>query len=423
MIFVPAIYFSFLSFLLYRRNKCLDIATLIAAMFAVSGIFSVLVDVFDLRYWDSVGYQITPVASAFYCGLVTMCILPFAACSNVKITRIRPIRNKRVLKVVAWISLAWFLASLLFGWESMMRVLTGDMGEMRSGMATESAEKHDWMLSLPSGLRLVITVFNMIFSCSWSLVFLAFFSRYVQKMDSKYFYAFIIASLSGPFQGIVIADRSKTAYWILTLVGMYLLFRPWMTKTEKKSLRRFGTVMVAILSTYLVAMTISRFGWRDAGNNIGGTEGGIVSYLGQVYINFCYFFDSYEPAFTHLGIIFPFTSQYVFGVPSGGTTIQEQMNFLTGHNTNVFYTFIGQIIIGAGREAAIVYSIAYTIISAISLPRIVRRKALGISGLYIYFALSSVLLLGLFGHYYTAAPLTCSLVVMFLLVRLMENEK
>ena len=423
MIFVPVIYFSVLAFYLYRRHKCLDLATLIALMFAVSGGFSVLVDFFDLRYWDSVGYEISPTASMSYCLLVTMCIYPFAICSNVRITLIRPVHNGRLLEILAWTSLVWFLVSLFFGWESMMRVLTGDMGEMRANMSMESAEKHDWMLRLPFTLRFVISGFNMVFSCTWVLIFLAFFSRYVQRLKPLYFYIFIIASLSGPFAGIVIADRSKTAYWILSLIGMYLLFRPMMTKSDRRSLKLFGSVAVAILSSYLVAMTISRFGWRDVGKNIGGTEGGIISYMGQVYINFCYFFDNYEPPFTHLGIIFPFTSQYIFGMPSGGTLIQDQMNFLTGHHTNVFYTFIGQIIIGAGQEVAIAFSIVYTIVSIISLPRIVKKRALLLHEAYQYFALVSVLLLGLFVHYYTASALTCSLVVMYFLIRFIEKSK
>ena len=423
MIYIPAIYFSFLSLLLYRRNKNLDIATFISITFAISGFFSILVDVFELRYGDTVDYQITPIAAAFYCGLLTMCIIPFAVNSNVKIAQIRPIRNVRVLKGIAWMSLVWFLASLLFGWDSVIRVLTGDMNEMRVAVSQETAESYDWMLRLPTPVRFVITVFNMVFGCTWTLIFLAFFSRYVQKLGSKYFYIFIAASLSGPFMGIVIADRSKTAYWILALIGMYLLFSPMMDKAEKKDFKKFGVIIVAMLSSYLAAVTISRFGWRDAGTDIGGTEGGIVSYLGQVYINFCYFFDEYEPPFNHLGIIFPFTSQYIFGVPSGGTVIQEQMNLLTNHQTNVFYTFIGQIIIGAGKTVAIAFCLVYVFFCAVLLPKITKKNRIRLHELYLYFALVSVLLLGVFVHYYTSSLLTCSLVVMYLLIRFMDKGK
>lgn len=420
MIAVPFVYFSLLTFILFRRHKRIDLVTLISSMFAISGFFSILIDYYDLRYWDSVGYEITTIPAIAYCLLLTMCLVPFVVNSNLKLGRFKPIKNEKIIEIVAWGSTFWFLTTLAFGWDSMMHVLTGNMGDIRKSI-TEGGGEQDWMLSLPPLIRLFLSIFNMIFGCSWVLIFLAFFSRYVQRMSSKYFYLFIFASLSGPFIGIVGADRSKTAYWIIAITGMYLLFRKTMTSKERKGAIKMGILIVSILSLYLLMMTISRFGERDVGMGIGGTEGGIVSYLGQNYINFCYFFDNYEPPFTHLGIIFPFTSQYIFGVPSGGTIIQEEMNFLTHHQTNVFYTFLGHVIIGAGKWVAIIFAIVYSILSSMTLPKICRNREVKISSLYLYFALISVLLLGIFVHYYTSSILTFSLLSMFVVVKLMEK--
>lgn len=64
MIYIPFIYFSCLALWTYTRRHVVDMATICSLMFAVSGFFSILVDADNLRYWDSVYYEITPTAAA-----------------------------------------------------------------------------------------------------------------------------------------------------------------------------------------------------------------------------------------------------------------------------------------------------------------------------------------------------------------------
>ena len=165
-------------------------------------------------------------------------------------------------------------------------------------------------------------------------------------------------------------------------------------------------------------MTISRFGERDSG---GGALGSLISYFGQSYINFCYFFDKYDLPYHHFGIVFPFTSQYIFGVPSGGVTIQEEMTWLSHKETGVFFTFIGQMIIGIGQFWAIIMTMAYSFFSFKTLGNINRKNEVDIMSLYLYFAFASVVLLGIFGHYYASPARTFSLVAMYFVMRILRK--
>jgi hypothetical protein len=121
-----------------------------------------------------------------------------------------------------------------------------------------------------------------------------------------------------------------------------------------------------------------------------------------------------------LGIIFPFIGRYVFGLETGGVIIQEQMTLATGYNCGVFYTFIGQIIMGAGQVVAMVFCFIYSLTSFSILPRVTRKSGANISSLFLYFALASVLLLGLFVHYYTSPYITFSLFFFFFTLRFIK---
>lgn len=419
MIAVPFIYFSFLSYLFYRRRRLIDMGMIIAFVYGMSGLFSILIDVFSLRARDSIYYTISAEATFAYCGLLTMCLLPIALNSHTAFRRLKPVSNPQILKLLAWFAVVWFIFTAILSWQNMMNVLTGDMEEYRRQMYADEGQE-SWMLVLPPPIRIVVAIVNSIFGCNWALIFLAFFSRFVQRLHPRFFFMFLLASLSGPMNGIIGANRSATAYWIMSLFGLYLLFRPYMPKQEKRRFVLIAGTIVVLLITYLAAMTLARFGDREYGGDVSGTQGGLISYLGQSFINFCCYFDTYEPPFYHLGIIFPFTFQYVLGIPSGGVIIQEQMTELTGFETGVFYTYIGQIIVGAGKVVAIAFCIVYSVYSSIILPRIVRSQYVSISSLYLYYALASVMFLGIFGHYYTSGTSTFGLIMMYLILRIIK---
>lgn len=419
MIVVPFVYFSLFSFFLYhKKGKKIDLSVIITAMFAVSGFFSILVDLFELRYPDAIGYNISVGATTSYCLLLTLCILPIAKYSHLGITRLNPVRNGNMLKALAFVSIIWLFATFVFGWSSFMRVLNSNMEEARAAVYLGGAEFS--LDNVPTLLRPIMVLLNVIFGCSWIFIFLAFFSRYVQRQPTIFFWMFLFVSLSGPFIGVIGADRSKVTYWIIAAFGIFMLYKPYLQKTEKKKLLIIGVTILSVLVLYLAMMTISRFADRNYGGEVSGTEGGVISYLGQSYIHYCLYFDTYNPPFANFGILFPFTGKYLLGIETGGVVIQEQMSLLTGYKCGVFYTYIGQIIMGAGKTVAIIFCIVYSIFSFITLSSITKKNNISILSLYLYFSIASVQLLGLFIYYYTSPYITFSLFFFYFFLRLIR---
>lgn len=418
MTYIPLVYFGCLSFVLYQRHKQIDIATIVSLIFAVSGLFSVLIDINGYRSYDTYNYEISIVPAALYCILLTLCILPLAKCDIINRIQIKPVSNVKLLKLLSVVSIIWFLLTVYFSWDRFLFILmSGDMAEIRSDLYKGITED-SWMLSLPGPVRFTFSLLNLLFGCPWILLFLGFYSMIGNRIPLFYSYCFLIASLSGPYCGILGVDRSSSAYWIMSAVTLYILFRNQLPSSTKKQLSVLGLVALVGVIAYLAAMTIARFGERDSS---GGALGSLISYFGQSYINFCYFFDKYDLPYHHFGIVFPFTSQYIFGVPSGGVTIQEAMTWLSQKETGVFYTFIGHMIIGIGQFWAIIMTMAYSFFSFKTLGKINRKKEIDIMSLYLYFAFASVVLLGLFAHYYASPAKTFSLVVMYFVMRFLRK--
>lgn len=418
MTFIPLVYFGCLSFFLYKRHKQIDIAIIVSLVFAVSGLFSVLIDINGYRSYDTYNYDISIVPAALYCILLTLCILPLAKCNIINGIQIEPVRNVKLIKLLSVVSIIWFLLTVFFSWDRFLFILmSGDMAEIR-GDLYKGITEDSWMLSLPGPVRFIFSFLNLLFGCPWILLFLGFYSMIGNRIPLPYSYFFLIASLSGPYNGILGVDRSSSAYWIMSAVTLYILFRNQLPSNIKKQLSVLGLVAFVGVIAYLAAMTIARFGERDSS---GGALGSLISYFGQSYINFCYFFDEYDLPHHHFGIVFPFTSQYIFDIPSGGVTIQQEMTWLSHKETGVFYTFIGQMIIGIGQFWAIIMTLVYSFFSFKTMGNISRRKGIDIMSLYLYFAFASVVLLGIFVHYYASPSKTFSLVAMYFVMRILRK--
>lgn len=418
MTFIPLVYFGCLSFFLYKRHNQIDIAIIVSLVFAVSGLFSVLIDINGYRSYDTYNYEISILPAALYCILLTLCILPLAKCNVINRIQIEPVRNVKLIKLLSVVSIIWFLLTVFFSWDRFLFILmSGDMSEIRNDLYKGISED-SWMLSLPGPIRFVFVLINMLFGCPWVLIFLGFYSMIGNRVPLLYSYFFLIASLSGPYNGILGVDRSSSAYWIMSAVTLYILFRKQLSSRINKQISILGLLALLGVIAYLAAMTISRFGERDSS---GGTIESLISYFGQPFINFCYFFDEYDLPYHHFGIVFPFTSQCIFGVPSGGVTIQQEMTWLSHMETGVFYTFIGQMIIGIGQFWAIIMTLVYSFLSFRTLGNINRRREINILSLYLYYAFASVVLLGIFGHYYAGPSKTFSLVAMYFVMRFLRK--
>ena len=421
MISVPFIYFSFLSAILYWNNKRFDFATIISFLFAICGLFSILIDEFGLRSETTVDYIISPTSSFVYCILITINLLPFIIFSNNKIElgTIKKIDNEILLKILAYIAFFWFVLIVIFSLSAAYRVLTGDIAELRADIY-QGLYSGQYMNMLPSYLRLPMVPLNYLFGCHWTLQFMAFFSLYIQKLPKKFFWLFLIPSLSGPWFSILGVDRSGTTYWVISFFFIFVFFKPFMNRIQRKGMIKVMSILVILILSYIAFVTDSRFNERGY-NGVSGNVGGVINYLGQNYINFCYFFDTFDSPLKSLSIIFPFIYRNIFGDDMvGGVVMQQYLTFRTGITTGAFYTYLGQILICAGHVATIMFCFVYSLVSWRSI-RFVRKRIYEPSMVYIYITLSSIIFLGLFVHFYSDFLRTFSVVAFFVIIKLLGS--
>lgn len=393
----------------FKNNKRADLPFLIMLMYTINSFLSIFVDKYNML---GLNYHPSLLSTIVYCGLLTLCWLPFSRYSNQNINKVKAISNTKALKIVAWVSFLWFVIYLYLSKDTLQLVLTGgDMLALR-GMIYKG-ESINVGQGLPVYLHIPFTLANCLFGCSWIFIFLAFFSKFIQKLPNKYFLLFLLTSLSGPLAGIVGVDRSKTTYWIISMVINFLFFSKFMTRKQRTWVMSVLAIFVTGGLIYIANLTTARFDDYDSVAGLSGSFSGILVYLGQSYINFCYFFDTFSPPYHTLAIIFPSFFYFVLGDDLvGGTVLQAHWDLLTGYSTGVFYTFMGHIMIFAGFFVLVVFCVLYSTISNSILKRNVLKGGT-LHSLFMYQALASVMALGLFGHYYASYILTFSLVFFY----------
>lgn len=416
MVAIPFIYFSVLALFFFIRHRKIDLATFISLLYAITGYFSIQL----YGTGSFAGHSMSGWAVLTYCGLISLMIFPIAMTSNAKITSIKPITNVKLFKIVAWVAFGYFVIWALLSLNSIMSILTGDMGEAREAVYQGLTGDGGWMARLPGPIRLVCAGLNMILGAPWIMQFLAFYSITIIKLPIKYFVLLLLVSTQGPLNGIMGADRSATAYWIIGLLACILFFYSFMSKKEKKWISLFSIILIGAFSIYLSAMTTSRF---EDSRAIGGVEGSLIAYFGQNVINFCHFFDTYTAPETTLEMIFPFIHNYILGTGlGGGVGAQEYFSLLTGVETGIFYTFLGQLLFSAGKVPMTIYAVVVSCLSLLMLQHSSKRVA-NMRDCYLQLLFASILFFGLFGHYYAAAGKTFSVIFFYFLISYLCRNK
>lgn len=425
MIAVPFVYFCLLLIHHLAKNKWkVDLASFILLIFTVSGFFSILVDVFKLRSIDTMNYNITPFACLCYLGLLTLCILPFISNTNLAINDLIPIkkRNEIIIKFVAWAFFLYFFLNVVMSWGAITEVLlSDDLSQVRNNHYDDLGEE-SWLSSLPRIVRLPFVLLNLTGGCSWVFIFFAFYGMITQKMRTYYFYLFIIASFNSVIGNILDAGRSAIAYWVISFIACYIFFLPYMDKGQKSLIKKLFIIVGFFAFLFLALVTISRFADRDGGA-VSGTQGSIISYFGQTYINFCFFFDNFTCPIPSPQLVFPFSSKMIMGddfLRVGD--LQELISIYTGYHVGVFYTFLGHIMVTSNRIIMIVYALFFVMLSIVSV-RKTRYRDVKMSTCFFYYLYSSVIFLGIFTHYYGGVSRTFSVAFWGVVLMLLSIEK
>jgi len=190
-------------------------------------------------------------------------------------------------------------------------------------------------------------------------------------------------------------DRSKVFYWLITYGAMIVLFWRRMSKKQHKNISIASLIILSLAISYFLVLTFSRFETYET-----GSKGSMISYAGQSFINFCFFFDKVRYSEFSLQRIFPLFYKLFFHNGINDTvSLNADISLKTGKEIGVFSTFIGDIMVASGKIAGILYCIAFSIVAR-SIIKFRTRRFVYFDQMLFLFCLITIPMLGVFTHFY-----------------------
>jgi oligosaccharide repeat unit polymerase len=259
-----------------------------------------------------------------------------------------------------------------------------------------------------------IKLIDIISPLSYTLMTLAFYMfAFVQGYDKEKT-LFLIASLSAPYYGIMVGGRTQMIYWLLSLVFNYILFRRYLPKPSKNKLFKFLFIVVAFILVYIISVTVNRFSGSDW-----GTNDSLLVYMGQPYLNFCYFYENYNYLTDiNLSRIFPLTDSLINGTFSL-QDYRDDIFYGSGMNIGVFYTFLGDFLVDIGVKGIYIYAIIYLIVTI----SVLHKKLLDLSDLLLVGILFIIPLQGVFYYSFWKKQVTFCALLVFIFSRYIKRLK
>lgn len=395
MIALPFIYFGLWFFVEFRKRG-LDVYSFILLLYTIISLFSILLDVSNAYTTDSCPQMPTlgVIAPFVYIILLTICIHPFSKFNSNYIKQFAGSINEKRFNLVVYLYFGMFLTVLLVSATRIQEILTSNaLAEIRYEMYTgEAVSFYDHLSGLPRYICAICSVLG-----PSSFIMILFFFIGLTHFHKGVLFSIITLcdSLTMLLIAINIVDRSNFAYWGLTFVMCYVLFRKRLTKEAKRKFYILALVLVSLFLAYLVVVTVSRFGERE-----GGALGGIYLYLGQSYINFCNFFNYliFEVPHKPEVVLFPNINTFFLKGPSY-FEFAEKIRPLYHHGVAVFSTFIGLIMSVSGLLVTVLYCLIYGYIVRLVTKR-PRPNSISIKKMILFWVVVLNPVLGLFGYYY-----------------------
>lgn len=349
--FTSAYFFFLFIYILKRRG--LDISACIIGIYMLNAFGSVYLLNTDVEYTNKIP---TLMPTVVYCSMITLVTYPFYKFNSNKVRTLPHVKDK-YFNILSWTLIIGFIfAIFLFKDDIVLRLSMGDdIGKLR-GQGTRDLGNAQAKLSGP--LRLVSNVFMTIISMS-AVSFLLFFYSVSHLHKKWYFNALLFLSTMGCMVASIIGiDRSIFFYWIIEFIFIFILFKPYLSGRVKRVTLFFASIMVGAAVAYLLLLTFSRFEDNPFAS--------IINYLGQSYLNFCWFWDNYDAPIVNIGFFFPILTHFAgidWGAPVEPVSFGWFVESKVGYFVNLFYTFMGTVMLYLGQLAVIPYCICFTIVT------------------------------------------------------------
>lgn len=256
-----------------KRNT-FDSGSFIMVMYIIYAIFSVLV-INDSLF--SVAFAPLTLFPFIYLYVMMMIALVPVINNHLNPTTVIEPANTRLLK---WLSIIIIICSVL----QLPQIISNSSAGIGQILVDEGAGKEVYEETTSNASdsggairNLPAVIFNML---SDVMVFFLFYFL-SQKKHKVICMGLAFAIILSIFIPISMGQRGGVISAFLTVIGAYLLFKPYLSKFINRSITIVGMSLAAIIAVPITAITMSRFG-KEAS----GVSGFISWYIGQATLYF-----------------------------------------------------------------------------------------------------------------------------------------
>lgn len=398
MNYIPAIYFSILTLYLIKKRG-IDASSYISLIYTATSILAVGIDVMGLN--PNLVSLASLLPTILYCILLTLFIIPVAIIDLNSYEGIY-LQNRKLIRWFIYIFFATFVGYTVAYFNDVKFVVTyGDFAELKvNGYEGDGIQ----LTKYPTVIELFLFPIRVLANASVVMIFIFFFN--ITYMKEKWWInaMAIISSTTVIIVGILLIDRSSTFFWVLILGLAVSMFWNNMSAKIKSTAIGFSTILILAAASYAMSVTKDRFEDRD-----GGSEGGIVMYLGQPYYHFCEIWDYYPaPDGITTKSLFSSIHKFILHDFDGTVPYQKEMGLKSNMDLGVFYTHLGSFILSAGKIGPFMITIVYLLIfyylfKECDVFRVVNNKnvkCMPFENLMIMFFLLCIPTVGCINHYY-----------------------
>jgi len=408
MIFIPFIFFTLLTVYLWWKHQGIDICVYMAGLYAFSSLLGIIVVLGDLLdeggiLFDNYDVQFPPLATLFYCGFLTLGILPFSMLYKKDLKTVSTPNPTIVLGLSIFLIVIAFINLYLVA-DSTIEILSGDLSTIRTdhynGIESPAEVKAQ---SMPFVIR-----FLYYFNASTLLAIpLFFYYLCFSRMPWWFNGLLFFASLSMPIAGIQTADRTEMVFYAMMFLSCLILFYKSLSAKVKRVMRYLTIPIALAMIVYLGVVSEARFSKRES-----GVVGNIAQYAGQSYLNFCYFWENANYDHITAERELPMTYHYVFKIDNDDYR-RSIRSGQQGFFMSVFASYIGDIMLDLSPIGMIVWCIFFFLVIAAVLKR-PHREELSVGEYLVFFVLSVIPIFGIFYYRYMSFPYTFMLILVAL---------
>ncbi len=352
MNYIPAIYFTILTVYLIK-NRGINASSYVSLIFMITSVLAVAIDIMGLDSNLVTFASLLP--TMVYCMLLTCFIVPFVLIDFDSYDGII-FKSQKFMRGLNYAFFATFVCYFLAYLGDLKFVITyGDFNELKRYVYEGDAYK---LTEYPKPIELFLYPMRILANASVVMIFVFFFNITFLKEKWWLNAMAVIGSTTVILSGILAIDRSKTFFWVLLLGLAVAMFWNQMSAKIKSIAIGFSSALLLAAATYAIAVTKDRFEDRD-----GGSEGGIVVYLGQPYYHFCEIWDYYPaPDGVTTKSLLPALHKFVFHDFEGPVAYQEEMGLKCNMNLGVFYTHLGSFLLSAGKFGPFMITIVFALL-------------------------------------------------------------